>query len=107
MVQTKRLHADRRSHAHMHDFANMTEELMAGRRGLEVQFEGMRFAVKVEKPNNYDGGKHRDIDTWLFQGQEHLNSMNIPQCGHVAYATSYYMEMLRCGGVNYVKITIV
>ena len=62
----------------------MTAELLVGRRGPEVQFEGMRFAVKVEKPDNYDGGKHRDVDTWLFQVQEHLNLLNIPQRGHVA-----------------------
>ena len=61
----------------------MTAELMAGRCGPEVQFEGMWFAIKVEKLNNYDGGKHRDVDTWLFQIQELLNLSNIPECGHV------------------------
>ena len=39
----------------------------------------------MEKLDNYDGDKHRDMDTWLFQVQEHLNLTNIPQCGHVAY----------------------
>ena len=56
----------------------MTVELMARRHRPEVKFEGMQLAVKVEKPDNYDGGKHRDVDTWLFQVQEHLNLLNIP-----------------------------
>ena len=84
----ERLCADCRSRAQMQDFANMTAELLARRRRPEVQFEGIRFAMKVEKPDNYDGGKHRDVDTWLFQVQEHLNLSNIPQRGHVAYAAS-------------------
>ena len=66
----------------------MTAEVLAGRRGPKVQFEGMRVAVKVEKPDNYDGGKHHDVDTWLFRVQERLNLSNIPQRGHVAYAAS-------------------
>ena len=88
VAQTKRQHADHRLCAQMQDFANMTAELLAGRCRPEVQFEGMRFAVKVEKPDNYDGSKHHDVDTWLFQVQEHLNLSNIPQRGHIAYAAS-------------------
>ena len=53
--------------------ANLTAELLAGRRGPEVQLEGMRMGVKVEKPESYDGAKGCDLDTWLFQVREHLN----------------------------------
>ena len=28
--------------------------------------EGMRIGVKVEKLDNYDGSKERDLNTWLF-----------------------------------------
>ena len=45
----------------MQEFANLTVELLAGRRGPEVQMEGMRIGVKVEKPENYDGSKGPDI----------------------------------------------
>ena len=88
VVETERRRADRRSRAQVQDFANLTAELIAGRRGPEIQFEGMRIGVKVEKPDSYDGGKKRDVDTWLFQVQEHLNLTNIPARGHVAYAAS-------------------
>ena len=72
----------------MREFANLTAELLAGRRGPEVQVEGMRIGVKVEKPENYDGSKGRDLDTWLFQVQEHLQLTVIPVRGHVPYAAS-------------------
>ena len=72
----------------MREFANLTAELLAGRRGPEVQMEGMRIGVKVEKPENYDGSKGRDLDTWLFQVQEHLQLTVIPVRGHVPYAAS-------------------
>ena len=32
-------------------------ELLVGQRGPEVQMEGMRISVKVEKLDNYDGSK--------------------------------------------------
>ena len=51
---------------------NLTAELLAGRQGPKVQFEGMRLSVKVEKPENYDGDKVKDLDTWFFQVREHL-----------------------------------
>ena len=56
----------------MRKFANLTAELLVGRRGPKVQMDGMWIGVKVEKPENYDGSKGRDLDTWLFQVQEHL-----------------------------------
>ena len=58
-------------------------ELLAGRRGPDVQLDGMRIGVKVEKPENYDGSKGRDLDTWLLQVQKHLNITMIPERGHV------------------------
>ena len=72
----------------MREFANLTAELLAGRRGPEVQMDGMRIGVKVEKPENYDGSKGRDLDTWLFQVEEHLQLTVIPVRGHVPYAAS-------------------
>ena len=38
-------------------------ELLAGRRGPEVEWEGMRIGVKVEKPEMYSGAKGHDLDT--------------------------------------------
>ena len=54
-ADTGRLCADRRSCAQVQDFANLTTELIAGRRGPEM--EGVRIGVKVERPEYYDGGK--------------------------------------------------
>ena len=72
----------------MQEVANLMAELLVGRRGLEVQMEDLRISFKVEKPNNYDGSKGRDIDTWLFHVREHLNLTIVPERGHVPYATS-------------------
>ena len=63
----------------MQEFANLTVELLVGQRGLELQLEGMRMGVKVEKPEAYDGDKSHDLDTWLFQVCEHLNLTVIPK----------------------------
>ena len=49
--------------------------------------EGMRIGVKVEKPENYDGNKGRDLYMWLFHVQEHLQLTMILVRGHVPYAT--------------------
>ena len=72
----------------MHKLANLTAELLVGGRGPEVQMDSMQIGVKVEKPENYDGRKGRDLDTWLFQVQEHLQLTVIPVRGHVPYAAS-------------------
>ena len=50
LVAAERVRADRRSRAQTQEFANLTAELLAERRGPEVQLEGMRIGVKVEKP---------------------------------------------------------
>ena len=88
VVAAERLWGDRRAQAQMREFANLTAELLAGRRGPKVQMEGMRIRVKVKKPENYDGSKGRNLDTWLFQVQEHLQLTVIPVRGHVPYAAS-------------------
>ena len=69
-------------------FANLTVELLAKRRGPKVQFEGMHIGVKVEKPKNYNGSKGHDVDTLLFEVQEHLDLTVIPKWGHFLYAAS-------------------
>ena len=74
--------------AQTQEFANLIAELLAGRRGLELQMEGMQIGVKVEKLDTYDGDKSCDLDTWLFQVCEHLNLTVIPKRGHIPYATS-------------------
>ena len=51
----------------MQELANLAVELLAGQRGPEAQMKGMRISVKVEKPDNYNGNKGSDINTWLFQ----------------------------------------
>ena len=88
LVAAERLRVDRCARAQMQEFANLTAELLAGREGPAVQFEGMRMNVKVEKPEQYDGNKARDLDTWLFQVCEHLNLSTVPARGHVPYAAS-------------------
>ena len=88
IVETEHLRADRRSRVQTQEFPNLTTELLAGRRGPEVQMEGIRMGVKVEKPDTYDGDESRNLDTWLFQVCEHLNLTVIPKRGHVPYVTS-------------------
>ena len=87
-VATERLCGDRRSGAQMQEFANLTAELLTGRQGPEVHFDGMRLSVKVEKPENYDGDKAKDLDTWPFQVCEHLELSTVLTRGHVPYAAS-------------------
>ena len=53
-----------------------------------MQWEGMRMGVKVEKLDNYDDNKGKDLDIWLFQAREHLNLTVIPERGHILYAAS-------------------
>ena len=48
----------------------------------------MHISVKVEKPENYDGSKERDVNTWLFQVREHLDLTVIQEWGHIPYAAS-------------------
>ena len=90
IAATERVRADRRSQAQTRDFANLTAELITQRQGAgpAVQFEGMRYNIKVEKPETYDGDKARDLDTWLFQVREHLDLSTVPANGRVAYAAS-------------------
>ena len=88
LVATERVRADRRARAQTQEFANLTAELLAGRGGPEVQLQGMRIGVKVEKPETYSGERSRDLDTWLFQVREHLQITTIPAPGHVPYAAS-------------------
>ena len=57
VLAAEQVRVDRRTQAQMREFANLTAELMAGRRGPEVQLDGMHIGVKVEKPENYDGNK--------------------------------------------------
>ena len=88
VINTERLCADHRPRVQMQEFANLTAELLAGQRGPELQMEGMRMGVKVEKLDTYDGEKSCDLDTWLFQVRKHLNLAVIPERGHVPYAAS-------------------
>ena len=48
----------------------------------------MRLNVKVEKPENYDGDKVKDLDTWLFQVREHLELLTVPIGAYFAYVAS-------------------
>ena len=82
-VATERLRGDRRSRAQMQEFANLTTKLLAGRQGPEIHFNGMRLSVKVKKPENYDGDKAKDLDTWLFPVCKHLELSTVPTRGHV------------------------
>ena len=53
-----------------------------------MHMDSMKIGVKVEKPENYDGSKDCDLDTWFFQVQKHLQIIVIHVRGHVSYATS-------------------
>ena len=78
---TEHLRGDRRSRAQAQDMAQLTAELIAGR--------GMApMGMKVEKPEIYDGAKHRDVDTWLFQVEEHMALARVPAASHAGYAAS-------------------
>ena len=79
----------------MQEFTNLTVELLVGRQGPEVHLDGMRLSVKAEKPENYDGNKAKDLDTWLFQACEHLELSTRPNRGHIPYAAS-----LLCGNAT-------
>ena len=87
----------------MQEFANLTTELLAGQKGPEVHFDGMRLSIKVKKPENYDGDKAKDLDTWLFQVHKHLELSTVPTRGHVPYAASLLGAMQLCGGGRPVK----
>ena len=88
IAATECIRADRQSRAQTQEFANLTAELLARRQGPQVQLDGMRLSVKVEKPENYDGDKVKDLDTWLFQVREHLELLTVPAGAYVAYAAS-------------------
>ena len=45
---------ERAQSSNAQEFANLMAELLAGRRGPEVQLEGVRMGVKVEKPESRD-----------------------------------------------------
>ena len=90
VAETAQLRADRRGRAQMQDFANLAAEIIAGRRGLEVQMENVRIGVKMERPDYFYGSKDQDVDTWLFQVHEHLDITVIPKCGQVPYAISLF-----------------
>ena len=55
-----------------------------------VQLDGMRLNVKVKRPEQYDGDKVKDLDTWLFQVREHLEMSIVPARGHVPYVVSLF-----------------
>ena len=80
-ANTERIRGDRRSRAQAQDMAQLTAELIAGR--------GVAPAgIKVEKPETFDGAKHRDVDTWLFQVAEHMVLTRLSADSQVAYAAS-------------------
>ena len=88
VAEAERLRAGRRTQAQVHDFANLTAELLAGRAGPAVNISGPHMGVKMERPEAFDGAKHQDVDTWLFQVGKHLRMLNIPEDSRVAYAAS-------------------
>ena len=61
--------------------AQLTAKLIAGH-GMEA------IALKVEKYETYNGAKHRDVDQWLFQPEEHISLTRIPTNSQVAHAAS-------------------
>ena len=88
IAETAQLRADRRGRAQMQDFAHLTTELITAR-GPEAQ-GGQPFGIKMEPPDYFEGGKHQDVDTWVFQVREHLNMTRLPAPTHVSYAASLF-----------------
>ena len=88
VAEAERLRAGRRTQAQVQDFAHLTAELLAARAGPAGNFGGPQMGVKMERPEAFDGAKHQDVDTWLFQVGEHLRMVNIPEDRRVAYAAS-------------------
>ena len=99
-ANTERICGGHKSHAQAQDMAQLTAELIAGR-GVAP------MGLQVEKAETYDGAKHRDVDTWLFQVPEHMSLMCIPTNSQVGYAASLLRGMRPCSGVNNVKVAIV
>ena len=62
LVAAERVQVDSRSRAQTQEFANLTMELLAGRQGPDVQFDGMRIGVKVE---NLRRTAERRLATWI------------------------------------------
>ena len=48
----------------------------------------MHLSVKVEKLENYEGDKAKDLDTWLFQVRKHLELSIVPAGAYVTYVAS-------------------
>ena len=46
------------------------------------------MGMKMEKSEIYDGAKHRDVDTWLFQVDEHMSLTRVLADSCVGYAAS-------------------
>ena len=90
IAETAQLRADRRGRAQMQDFANLTAEIIATRRGAGVEMEQVRLGVKMEHPDYFEGGKNQDVDTWIFQVREHLTMTNLPERAHISYAASLF-----------------
>ena len=88
VVEAERLRAGRRTQAQVQDFAHLTAELLAARAGPAGNFGGPQMGVKMERPEAFDGAKHQDVDTWLFQVEENMRMVNVPADRQVAYAAS-------------------
>ena len=88
VAEAERLRAGRRTQAQVQDFAHLTAELLAARAGPAGNFGGPQMGVKMERPEAFDGAKHQDVDTWLFQVDEHMRMVNVPADRQVAYAAS-------------------
>ena len=83
----------------------LTSGVVSGAMRTRCSIGWYAYQVKVEKPENYDESKGRDLDTCLFQVQEHLNIAVVPERGHVPYAASLLRGMQLFGGANSVKVT--
>ena len=88
IAATAQVRADRRGRAQMQDFANLTAELIASRRGPEMQ--NVPLGIKMERPDYFEGNKLQDVDTWLFQVFEHLTITRLPEGSHIPYAASLF-----------------
>ena len=52
--------------------------------------QNVPLGIKMERPDYFEGNKLQDVDTWLFQVQEHLTITRLPEASHIPYAASLF-----------------
>ena len=83
----------------MQDFANLTAELIAGRRGEAVQMENVRLGVKMERPDYFEGGKHHVKFLLRLLSNDEVAAPPQPLMSGIAWMARRYRLLLRNNSV--------